>query len=189
MIKVIIITTGLPGAGKGTLAEVAKELGIPVLVMGDVIREEVRAQKLEPTPENMRRISKELREKEGMDVVARRMLNKLENVTSCAVLIDGVRSMCEVNVFKKVAKVIIIKIDAPFEVRLERIKKRGRSDDKPEDLKKREQMELAFGMKEVMEKANYTLENVGSLDDFKDEARRLLLRILKEHCPSLLATQ
>ncbi|WP_243674686.1 AAA family ATPase [Vulcanisaeta distributa] len=32
--------TGLPGSGKTIVSDVARELGLPVVTMGDIIREE-----------------------------------------------------------------------------------------------------------------------------------------------------
>ena len=38
--KNVIAISGMPGAGKGVAAEAAKQEGLAVLVLGDVIREE-----------------------------------------------------------------------------------------------------------------------------------------------------
>jgi len=44
----VIGTVGLPGSGKGEAANVAESAGVPVVVMGDVIREECRDRGLDP---------------------------------------------------------------------------------------------------------------------------------------------
>lgn len=36
----VIVITGLPGSGKTIASDVARELGLPVVTMGDVIRDE-----------------------------------------------------------------------------------------------------------------------------------------------------
>lgn len=185
MVEVIIVTTGLPGAGKGTFAEVAKEMGIPVLVMGDIIREEVKKRNMELTPENVQLVARMIRKEEGKGAVARRMIGKLNKLDACAVLIDGVRSMFEVEIFRDLANVVIVSIVAPFEVRLKRIGMRGREDDSIAKLSERDRMELSFGMADVMRMSEYTIENVGSLEEFKRKAKEILAEILGKYCPSL----
>ena len=44
----VIGTVGLPGSGKGEAAAVAKEDGVPVVTMGDVIGAECRDRGLDP---------------------------------------------------------------------------------------------------------------------------------------------
>ncbi|MFZ2536174.1 AAA family ATPase, partial [Methanothrix sp.] len=52
----IIGFVGLPGSGKGEASKIARELGLSVVVMGDVIRQEAARQGLEPTDQNLGRI-------------------------------------------------------------------------------------------------------------------------------------
>ena len=46
----LVIVTGMSGAGKSGVAQAFHDVGIPVIVMGDVIREETRKRGLEPNP-------------------------------------------------------------------------------------------------------------------------------------------
>ncbi len=179
------MTTGLPGSGKGTFAEVARKKGIPVLVMGDIVREEAKKRKIEPNASNLKKLARELREKYGDDVIAKRIIEKIEHEypDACVVLVDGCRSLKEVEVFQKYAKVIIISIEAPFELRAQRIAKRGRSDDKGdvrEILKQRDEAELRLGVGDVMRIADIRLPNIGSLEEFLKEAEALLDKLLEE---------
>ncbi|MEM2346640.1 MAG: AAA family ATPase [Archaeoglobaceae archaeon] len=48
----IIAFVGYPLSGKSTAAQIAKEFGIPVVVMGDVVREEAKKLGLKETAEN-----------------------------------------------------------------------------------------------------------------------------------------
>ncbi len=183
LVKLIIVTTGLPGSGKGTFASVAKELSIPVVVMGDVVRNEVKKRGLEPTPENIRRVALQLREEEGPTAVAKRVVELLKTLNTCAVLVDGVRSLEEVKVLESYGKVVVISIEAPFEVRLKRILKRGRADDvSEEELRKRDQMEIALGIEKVMARAEVVLENVSTMDAFTARAREVLSELLRAYC-------
>ena len=185
--RTIVVTVGLPGAGKGTFAEVAQSLGIPVIVMGDIVREEARKRNLELTSSNLRKIASELREKHGVDVLARMVVEKIEEKykDECVVLVDGCRTPQELEVFKRYAHVVVVSIEAPFEVRAARIAKRGRSDDVGdvyELLRSRDKSEMELGMGKVMEMANIRLSNVGTLEEFVEKAKSVLKEIIRESC-------
>ena len=67
----------MPGSGKATFSKIVEDMGYPVVVMGDVIREEASQQHLELTSENIGKIMLNLREKEGLAVVAQRCVAKI----------------------------------------------------------------------------------------------------------------
>jgi dephospho-CoA kinase len=174
----IIGTVGLPGSGKGEVAEVAREAGIPVVTMGDVIREACRNRGLDPA-EHHGRIAKLLREEEGEAAIAERCLPHVEEALdgSEVVLVDGLRSMVEVETFEAAfgEDFLLVSVEAPFETRAERLGDRGRdeSDLDREDLRAREERELGFGMGEVMDEADVVIENTDSLDAFRERIRRV----------------
>ncbi|NPA85246.1 MAG: AAA family ATPase [Crenarchaeota archaeon] len=185
--RTIIITAGLPGAGKGTFASIAKELGIPVIVMGDIVREEAKRRGLEPTSENLRAVARDLREKGGQAIIAKMVIDIImkKYKDACVVLVDGCRTPEELEAFKKVAKVIVVGIEAPFEIRLARLAARGREDDLGDVerlLRARDASELALGIDKVMEQADIIINNAGSLEDFVNKAKKILKEIIEESC-------
>ncbi|MCS7130238.1 MAG: AAA family ATPase [Archaeoglobaceae archaeon] len=176
----IIAFVGYPLSGKSTAGEVAKELGIPVVTMGDVVREEALRRGLEPNSENLGRIASELREKEGMDAIAKRCIPRIRSLGS-PVLVDGVRGIAEVETFKKnFEDFVLIAIECPIEIRFERAKRRKRSDDvlSLEDLRERDRREEAWGLREAMEVADFTIENKGDIEDFKEKVRAILRKLI-----------
>jgi len=176
----IIAFVGYPLSGKSTAAEVAKELGIPVVTMGDIVREEALRIGLEPNSENLGRIAGELRKREGMDAIAKRCIPKIRSLGP-VVLVDGIRGIAEVMAFKKAFEdFVLIAIESPFEVRFERAKKRRRSDDvlSLEELAERDRREESWGLKEAMEVADFTIENRRDLEDFREKVRELLRKLL-----------
>lgn len=181
----IIAFVGLPLSGKSTASSVAREMGVPVIVMGDVVREEVKRRGLELTDENAGKIASELREKEGMDAIAKKCIPKIRELNSDVVVIDGIRGIAEVERFKKAfgEDFVLIAIESPIELRFERALKRCRDDDRDiksiEDLKKRDEREISWGMLEAMKVANLTVENSGDIEDFKDKIRRILKAFTK----------
>ncbi len=182
----IIAFVGLPLSGKSTAAKVAEEMGIPVVVMGDVIREEVRRRSLELTDENAGKIASELRRKEGMDAIAKRCIPRIRDAASKSriVVVDGIRGIAEVECFRREFgdDFILIHIDSPIELRFERVLKRKRKDDVAsiEDLKQRDERELSWSMGEAIKVADFTIENISDLKDFVEKVRDILQRFAKQ---------
>ncbi len=179
--RLFILVTGLPGAGKSLVAKVARELGLPVLVMGDVVREEVRRLGLEPTTENLNKVARMLREKYGKTVIAERVVEKALGLKSPVVVIDGVRSLDEVKVFEKHGRVVIVAVHASPRTRYERLRRRGRECDPRswEEFVSRDMTELGFGIGNVIALADFMIVNEGELEDVVREARRVLERCIR----------
>lgn len=182
----IIAFVGLPLSGKSTAAKVAEELGIPVVVMGDIVREEVKRRGLELTDENAGKVATELREKEGMDAIAKRCIPIIREKAKekGIVVVDGIRGIAEVERFKKEFgdDFILINIESPIEMRFERALKRKRADDIQtiEELKKRDERELSWNMGEAIKVANFTIENTSDIQTFIGKIRDLLNQLAKQ---------
>ncbi len=178
----VIAFVGMPGAGKTEASNVAQGMGIPVVVMGDVLREEVKDRGLAPTDENTGGVANQLRKEEGMDAIAMRCIPKIKAYEgkSGVVVVDGIRGIAEVEAFKKAFddNFTLVKIDAPFELRLDRLKGRGRSDDvgSVEWLRQRDERELSWGMGEAMDVADMSATNLNPIQKFKDEIRSILTK-------------
>jgi dephospho-CoA kinase len=175
----IIGTVGRPGSGKGEAAAVAREEDIPVVTMGDVIREETRRRGLDPA-EHHGQVAQSLREEEGDTAIADRCIPAVREAAEDGgvVLVDGLRSMAEVERFHEAfgEDFLLLSIEAPFDLRAERLGARGRevTDTDREKLREREERELGFGMAEVLENADLTIENADSLERFRDRVRTVL---------------
>ena len=177
----VLGTVGLPGSGKGELASVAREEGVPVVTMGDVIRQACRDRGLDPA-EDHGRVARALRAEDGPAAIAERSLPQvreaIETSDTDTVVVDGLRSMVEVERFTAAfgEAFTIVSVEAPFDLRAERLGERGRdgSDGDLARLRARDERELGFGMGEVMAAADYRLENTDSLAAFRSRARELL---------------
>lgn len=180
----VVGVVGMPASGKSEAAAVAREEGVPVVTMGDVIRDEVRRRGLEPTDENMGKVGVELREQEGDDAVARRCADEIRSVAeeqdteNPVVLVDGVRGGDEVELFRDEfgEDFVLLEVEASFETRLERVRSRGRDDDMTtaEKLRNRDERELGYGMGDAIEGADVVISNEGSLREFREEFRSVL---------------
>jgi dephospho-CoA kinase len=174
----LIAFVGMPGSGKSEASTVARIMKIPVVSMGDVVREEAARRGLPPTDENIGGTGTALRRDEGMDIIAKNCVPRIRQMDKDLVVIDGIRNIEEVNYFKKQfgSDFKLIAIHAPFNTRFERLKKRARSDDMTgiEELKRRDQREKSWGLEKAMELSDVTLNNTGSLEEFQVEIRKLL---------------
>ncbi len=176
----LIGVVGLPGSGKGEFSRCAAGLGIPVLVMGDVIRRVAAERGLPPDDAVLGGISAELREVYGRGAIARLMLPEIQDLDAPVVLIDGIRSDAEVDEFRRAfPEFVLIGVRSSFETRRRRLRGRGRSDDlvDAEALRRRDERELGWGLGTALAGAERTVENEGSLAAFCTEVRALLLSI------------
>jgi len=173
----VIGVVGLPGSGKSEAAAVAGGLGVPVVTMGDVIREACRERGLDPASHHGK-VAQSLRNEGGPAAIADRSVPMIEDALRAydTVLVDGIRSDAEVDRFQAAfgEDFLLVRVDAPFEVRAERIEARGRDDTAAESLRERDERELGFGMGAAIEAADVTIENTDSLEAFRDRVRALL---------------
>ena len=197
----IIGFVGMPGSGKSVASNVARTVGLEVVVMGDVIRGEAARLGLPPTDENLGNVGNMLRAREGPKAVAKRTLELARKSGKDFVVVDGLRSKEEVEFFRKNSDDFrLVEVCASAESRLNRIANRGRSDDgnsedetkhgskialscddslqKPADaLAKRECRELGWGMCEAFNEADLRIDNNGDLHEFKAKVEAFLREI------------
>jgi dephospho-CoA kinase len=176
----VIGVVGLPASGKGEFSRIAGEMGIPVVVMGDTIRKVLADEGIAPTDENLGKMAGSLREEMGRDAIARLTLSDIEACNAPVVLVDGIRSDAEVTTYREHFKdFILIGVSSSFEVRFQRMKDRGRSDDllSPELLRIRDERELGWGLGEALGMADHTISNQSSLKEFQETVKHFLLSL------------
>lgn len=177
--RLFVCVAGFPGAGKGVVASVARRLGLPVVVMGDVVREEVKKRGLEPTVENLVKVASELRKAYGPKIIAVKTVEKVLATPHKLVVIDGVRSPYELEVFRQHGIVVVVWVEASLQTRFERLSKRGRPGDPRTiwELKQRDSVEERWGLRLVQVVADFTIVNEGVLEETVELAE-LVLRVL-----------
>lgn len=169
----VIAAVGLPGSGKTEAAQIAEEMGMKRVSMGDVVRREIKRRDLDVTDENIERISTELREQHGDAAVARLCVKQLDMEKNQELFIDGIRGLSEIEYFRDELdrKVTVLAIKSAFSTRYDRISTRGRTEDidTREMLRARDERELEWGLQKAIEMADITIHNDGSLDSFQQE--------------------
>ena len=176
----IIIITGMPGSGKSELATAFEETSIPVIIMGDVIRTETIKRGLEPNPENTRKVMLELRELSGPGAVAKYCLDNLKELSSDTIVIEGCRSIAEIDVFDDYAdEVIIVCVHASPKVRFSRLQERNREDAPTtwEVFRERDIREIMVGLGGVIALSYIMLINEGTLDTLQNSSKELVAKL------------
>ena len=176
----VIGTVGLPGSGKGEAATVAREAGIPVVTMGDVVRQETADRGLDPAKDHGA-VAQALRDENGPAAIAERALPLIEDrlIDHDVVLVDGIRSDVEVEVFESAfdEAFTLVSIEAPFDLRSERLDGRDRDagvGEGGEPLESRDERELGWGMGAALADADVVIENTDTLEAFRERVQRVL---------------
>jgi dephospho-CoA kinase len=178
--KIVVGVAGMAGSGKSLVVETARLEGYAVVVMGDVVREETKKRGLELNPKNIGKMMLELRKKEGASVIADKCIPKIERRKRGKVIVDGVRSLSEVDAFKKrFPKFTLIAVHASSEARFNRLYRRRRSDDPDgwELFHERDMRELSVGLGNAIAMAEHLIINENNRDAAKAKAKKIFRRI------------
>jgi len=181
--KKLVGVTGMPGAGKSLVVKVAKERNYAVIIMGDEVREEAKKRQVQATAQNLGNIMLELREKEGAAAIAKRCISKIENTKQKMILVEGIRSLDEVEAFKKSFKnFCLIAIHASPKTRFKRLFNRGRSDDPRnwETFVERDIRELDVGIGKAIAIADYMIVNEETIEKAEETIHQTLEEIEKD---------
>jgi len=182
MKKVLICISGYPGSGKSIFADVGVDLGIPVLRMGDVIREVSLKKYGKIDKDTLAKASIEIRNTLGNNAVAILLARKIKSMEDKIIIIDGIRSMDEVKELSKAGETIVISLIASREKRLNRLRLRRREDDTldPGDFIDRDHREKTFGMDVVLENTDIFVYNEDiTIDELRSIARKIFTDIEK----------
>ncbi|TFG15267.1 flagellar hook-basal body complex protein FliE [Candidatus Thorarchaeota archaeon] len=174
----IIIITGMPGAGKSEVAKQFKQSGLPIVIMGDVIRLEVKKRGMKATPKNTKKVMLELRAVDGPAAVAERCINQLEKIDSDTVIIEGCRSIPEMNRFREFSNdVITVAVHSSPITRFTRLQSRNRKDapEKWEVFRERDLREISVGIGGVIALSDHMIVNESSIE----ELRRITLKVME----------
>jgi len=177
----VIALVGMQGSGKSVAADVAEDLDVPVVTMGDVIRRRCRERDMALTEDAMGEVASELRKRGGPAAVAAHSLPMIENALeeTDTVLVDGIRGQAEVERFREAfgEDFLLVSIVAPLATRVERVKDRDRDPTgqiTEQEIRRRDERERSYGMDQAIDNAAVAIENDESLAAFEDRIRTLL---------------
>ena len=182
----IIGLTGTNGSGKTVTAEYLKTKGFEFYSLSDEIRAELDRQKVEANRENLIQTGNRLRTEFGPGVLAERVKRRLRHDRNY--VIDSIRNPYEVDALRATGDFHLLHLDAPREVRFERVVARGgrRTPDNFEQFVEQEDREIQSDdpanqqLRACYEKADHTLQNDSSIDDLRSRLDRVVTGWLME---------
>jgi len=161
----IIGLTGPLGSGKGVIANYFKDAGFKYCSLSNAVREEAKLRKIKFTRENLQKLGNLLREEFGTGIWA---IKTMENIDHPNVIIDGIRNPGEIEELKKNPEFVLIGVNSPRKIRLQRIKGRNRPSDPKTfaELKAVEERDRGIGqtntgqqVQACLDKADILIEN------------------------------
>jgi dephospho-CoA kinase len=178
--KLVIGLVGMPGSGKSIVVETAQQQGYDVDVMGDVVREETRKRGLELNPKNIGAVMLDLRKAGGAGVIAEKCASRIEQTKRSKVIVDGLRSLAEADVFKAhFHGFSLIAVHASPETRFNRLNRRKRSDDPDEweVFRERDLRELSVGLGNAIAMAQHMVINEDDKEEIKANVANALAQV------------
>jgi dephospho-CoA kinase len=168
--------TGTFAAGKGEVVRILKAKGFVHYGFGDLLREQMQAAGVPIDIPHTTQFANDLRRAHGPDYLAKELLHKLERDAPEDAVLESIRTLGELAVLRKLPGFILVSVDAPRELRYERMHARGRKDnlntfeefchweDKQLEGSAHEQQLLA-----VMDEADVSVVNIGNLEELREQ--------------------
>lgn len=98
----VIAAVGKNASGKDYFLEyISREFDVPMLSIGDVVRDLAEIEGVEKTRENLHAISKKYMSTYGQDFFPKKLIEKIEALDAPTVLVSGIRPPSDVEVFKE----------------------------------------------------------------------------------------
>ncbi len=158
----VLGVTGMPLAGKTTVADILEEHGYEKVDMGDVVRTEMDARDI-PVEKTAEFVNSQ-RKAYGQSAIARLTVPRVQNALedSDKVVVTGMRSTEERDRFQEELGVDmdIVALWASVETRRQRMQNRGREEDeKGQDFEERDRREIENGVAELVALSDHLIKN------------------------------
>lgn len=180
----IIGITGSDGGGKGTVVEYLVSKGFTHYSSREFIVAEIESKGLPIDRNQMRLTANELRAKCGNEFVVKQAYEKAKTEGKDKVVIESIRALAEAE-YLKAQGGVLLSVDADSAVRYERVQARRSDTDKVtfeqflahEELEKNDPDPSGMQKAKVMQMADYTIMNEGSLEDLQKKVDTFLEKI------------
>ena len=171
-------------SGKGIVSDFLVEKGFVKYSFSDEVRAEAQNRNIPIERKYLQDLGNKMRSLHGNGYWAQRIIKKLEENRNY--VIEGIRNPGEIDILRKLKDFILIGIDTPLEIRLERILKRNKDSDPKtrEEIEKIEARDRGEGEKDhgqqvdvCYKMADYFLTNEGSIEDIRLKVELLLKKL------------
>jgi dephospho-CoA kinase len=177
----IIGAVGQNGSGKDEVLKYLRlKYDVPFLSTGDVVREIAAKERVEPTRENLGKISDRHFQEFGKGYFVKLLADKIQHTGWKVAGISGIRSLNDVSILKDIFGKDFILINVYItdpHVRYQRMTSRGEGRDPhsyEEFLRQDKVEEELFSLKEAERLADHSVSNDGTLNDLHQEIDRLV---------------
>ncbi len=176
--KFIIGITGGFGSGKSTAASFFELKGFEKIILSSFLEDEAEKRGFKKiTRKILQDVGNEWRRKYGSGVLARRALEYLRKKKTNKAVIDGIRSLGEIEEFKKEKNFILIAVVSSKRRRFERLKDLKRREKLTWDIFQRlDRRDMGLGQKhtglrvlDCVHKADIKINNNRGIEEFKNK--------------------
>ncbi|MBW2997438.1 AAA family ATPase [Candidatus Woesearchaeota archaeon] len=190
----IIAVTGPISSGKGKVAEFFRDKGFVHHSFSAEIRQVAKERGIEVSRETLSKLGHDLRiESPDKSILGQKLLDKIEKEVAKGkkrFVLEGLRDADEVDLFRKhelekpEMRFILIGVDAPQELRFERMKSRRRHGEPQTfaEFKEIDDKEWKGGygqeVGKIMKMADYIIQNDSALDDLQKKVEEIAKEIL-----------
>ena len=168
--------TGMPLAGKTTVAGLLEKEGFEVVDMGDVVRKEMNKREV-PTQETGKWVNKQRKEK-GMDAIAQLTAPYIEEKDTSDIVITGMRGLAEKRRFEDELEdsIEMIAVWSSPETRRKRREERMREEDREGDeFEQRDHRDLENGVGRLMALSDHMIINEGlSIEELEEKVNQIV---------------
>jgi len=148
-----------------------------------ILRDVLRRLYLPIVRENLQDLSTVLRQRFGEDLLAKIIAEDVKNDPHEIIVVDGIRRDADIAYLKTLPGFILLSLEVEAKTRYERLIKRQENAD---DASKTYEQFIADGKKEaeleipnVMAKANYKLNNNGTLENLYQQIEEIIIELEK----------
>lgn len=179
------ITLGITGeiaSGKDTVAKyLVEEYGAVQFRTSDIFRDVLRMLFVPETREAISKMSQILRQNFGDDLVARVVHERIKESAAAFIVVDGVRRFSDILLLKNEPHFKLLFVDAPMELRYERLTKRRQNADDAtktfEEFQHDHERETELSINSLKQQANFVIDNEGDLVALQAKIDELIQKI------------
>jgi dephospho-CoA kinase len=180
--NIIIGIVGEIASGKGVAAEYLKQkYGAAVFKFSTSMRDVAARLYLDPTRENIQKVSTVLRAGFGDDIFAKVMAKDAATSDAPLIITDGIRRPSDIVELARLPNFHLIAITADERTRYERVKTRNENADDAdktwEEFQKDAAAETETKIRDIAAKAEYTVQNNGTMENFYKELDAIVDKI------------
>lgn len=178
----ILAFVGLTGSGKSEAVRYVCEKGVPKVYFGGIVYDEMKKEGIEITPASQQQFREAWREREGKDVVVRKVIEEMRRLIGAGqhrIVLDGLYTWTEYRHLKHAfpGEMTVIAVVAPKHLRYHRLANRAQRPFTFEEAEQRDWSEI-----ENLEKggpiaiADYFVDNAGTLEHLDAQIDMILKR-------------